>query len=76
MIKYFTGDFWVQKIGDTSVELEQLTRKMTQYYSDAKVQDDHAVASVLPGDLVVILHAGENRFFRARVVGFQVLQQK
>jgi len=65
------GDFWVQKIGDMSVELEQLTRKMTQYYSDEKVQDDHAVASVLPGDLVVILHAGENRFFRARVEGFQ-----
>ena len=47
------GQFWVQKIGPMSVDLDQLAQQMTNYYSEKANHKCHTVTSVELGDIVV-----------------------
>ena len=68
------GQFWVQKIGPMSVDLDQLVQQMTKYYSEEVNQKCHTMTSVELGDIVVCRFGTEDSYFRARVVDLKVLQ--
>ena len=68
----FLGDFWVQKIGPKSVDLDKLTQDMTEYYREEANKKFHSVSSVAPGDIVACRFSDEESFYRAKVVAFKV----
>uniref|UniRef100_A0A8D2IXP1 Tudor and KH domain containing n=1 Tax=Varanus komodoensis TaxID=61221 RepID=A0A8D2IXP1_VARKO len=55
--------FWVQIIGSRALQLDKLTREMTQYYENAELPDVHI------GDIVAARYPDDNSWYRARVLG-------
>jgi len=60
---------WVQKFGDSSVKLNELTREMTEYYSQANARAFHSFSDVVYEDsMVAAQFAGDPCFYRAKVM--------
>jgi len=62
------GKFWVQKVGQRSVDLDKLTQEMTDFYSDDTNRKLMAVTTVKVGDIVAAKFSQEDSFYRAKVV--------
>jgi len=68
------SQFWVQNVGPSSIQLDKLTQSMTEYYSVPENQMFHALGlnDVRKGDIVVTSYAGDDNFYRAKVVEIKV----
>ena len=66
------GQFWVQKVGPRSVELDKLTQEMTDFYYQPTNQELMAVNAVKQDDIVAATFGDETNFYRARVVTINV----
>ncbi|XP_023341490.1 tudor and KH domain-containing protein homolog, partial [Eurytemora carolleeae] len=64
--------FWVQNVGPSSIDLDKLTQEMTSYYSKQENQVFHKLERVDVGDIVVSSFAGDNSYYRAKVVEIHV----
>jgi len=64
------GNFWVQKVGPHSVDLDKLTQEMTDYYSQETSRSFHELSTVSEGDIVATRYSDEASYYRARVVTF------
>jgi len=64
------GQFWVQNVGPSSIQLDKLTQAMTEYYSATENQLFHSLAvdGVRKGDIVVSTFSGDSNYYRAKVV--------
>ncbi|XP_044305197.1 tudor and KH domain-containing protein isoform X1 [Varanus komodoensis] len=58
--------FWVQIIGSRALQLDKLTREMTQYYENANSAE---LPDVHIGDIVAARYPDDNSWYRARVLG-------
>ena len=67
------SSFWVQKIGPLATALDKLEADMTVYYESQTNQSFHTLTRVESGDIVVASFTGDNKYYRARVVNFKVL---
>ena len=65
------GEFYVQKIGRGSTDLDKLTEEMTSFYSQEANTLLMAPADVEAGDIVAAKFIDEENFYRAKVVSIE-----
>ncbi|XP_061872222.1 tudor and KH domain-containing protein isoform X2 [Colius striatus] len=59
--------FWIQLVGQRSLQLDKLTAEMRLYYGSSGQAAQ--LPSVQPGDIVAAPYAGDTDWYRARVLG-------
>ncbi|NXI67755.1 TDRKH protein, partial [Anseranas semipalmata] len=59
--------FWIQIIGNRSLQLDKLTSEMTQYYEGSGRAAE--LATVQAGDIVAAPYVDSSNWYRARVLG-------
>ncbi|XP_065607634.1 tudor and KH domain-containing protein isoform X2 [Cyrtonyx montezumae] len=59
--------FWIQIIGERSLQLDKLISEMTQHYEGSSQMVE--LAAVQAGDIVAAPYTGSSNWYRARVLG-------
>jgi len=65
------AEFYVQKIGPRSVDLDKLTEEMTQFYNEELNRKLMALPTVEVGDIVAARFIDEENFYRAKIVSIE-----
>jgi len=62
-------EFYVQKIGPRSVDLDKLTAEMTQFYEEEA--NRNCPSTLEPGDIVAAKFTDEENYYRAKIVSIE-----
>ena len=65
------SEFYVQKIGSRSVELDKLTAEMTQFYEEETNRKLMSLSAVEAGDVVAAKFSDEENYYRAKIVSVE-----
>ena len=65
------AEFYVQKTGPRSVDLDKLTAEMTGFYDDEINRKLMELSGVEVGDIVAAQFVDEENFYRAKVVSIE-----
>jgi len=65
------SEFYVQKIGSRSVELDKLTAEMTLFYEEETNRKLMSLSAVEAGDVVAAKFIDEENYYRAKIVSVE-----